>query len=350
MIENEFPKVKVAAVHAASVFLDLDACVDKACGFIAQCAANGAKLIVFPEAFIPGYPFWIWTHTAFAGSALYQKLFANSVTLDGDAVKKLGASARKAGAYVVIGVTEREHTSLYNTLLFFDDQGELIGRHRKLQMTHMERVIWSRGDGEGLKIYDTPHGRLGGLICGEHSLDLVRHALTCQHEQIHVSVWPGLSAISYNPRAAIFSELSEVAARYHAFAGPCFVISVHSRVDEDTIAKLGLADRPDMIRTGGGHTMIVSPDGVTLAGPHLDDEDVLYAELDLTHIIRARQIYDSTGHYSRSDVVQLQLNQHAPSGMLRTPAAAPADRARAGETHETATPAPTPHDNAAGGR
>jgi len=317
MIADEFPTVRVAAVHAASAYLDLDACIEKACSLITHSANQGARLIVFPEAFIPGYPFWIWTHAPLDGRALYQRLFANSLKLDSPHLARLGACARKAGAVVVIGITEREGTSLYNTLLFFGTDGELMGRHRKLQMTNVERIVWAQGDGSGLRVYQTQHGRIGGLICGEHSLDLVRHALTAQHEQIHIAAWPGLSAVTHNPRAAVFSDLSEVAARYHAFAGQCFVVSVHSRIDQDTIDKLGFTGRPDMVTTGGGRTVIVGPDGCLLAGPHIDAEDILFADIDLSRIIHAKQIYDSAGHYARPDVVQLLLNREAaPSIMM----------------------------------
>lgn len=333
---DSFKTIKVAAVHAASVFLDRDACVEKACGYIKQCAAAGARLIVFPETYIPGYPFWIWTHTTLAGSDFFQKMYANSVTLDGDAVRQLGASARAAGAFVVIGVTERERSSLYNSLLYFDDQGKLIGRHRKLQLTNIERVVWSRGDAGGLQVHDTAIGRVGGLVCGEHSLDLIRHALTAQYEEIHIAVWPALSAISYHPRAGLFNEVSEVAARYHAFAGQTFVISVQSCIDDDTIAALGFSERPEMIRRGGGHTVIVGPDGCLIAGPHNDQEGVLYADLDFSRIARIKQVYDSVGHYSRPDVARLYVRRdtdNAPAVFDRTEpnGVAPAIADRAGE-------------------
>lgn len=306
---DEYPKVKVAAVHAASAFLDRDGSVEKACRLIKESAAQGARLIVFPESFIPGYPYWIWTHTALNGAKLFHELFSNSVEIDSEAVARLGTAAREAEAYVIMGVTEREGTTLYNTILYFDDRGQVIGRHRKLSLTHVERIIWARGDGAGLKVHHTPLGRIGGLICGEHSMDLVRYALINQHEQIHIALWPALSAVSYNPRAHLFDSLSETAARYHAFAAQAFVINVQSRIDEDAIAKMGFSGQPDMIRTGGGWSAIISPDSQILAGPHKDTEAILYAELDLAHIVTVKHIYDSAGHYARPDVVDLVVKQ-----------------------------------------
>ena len=143
---DQHPKVKVAAVHAASTFLDRDASLAKARELIAEAAGNGARLIAFPEAFIAGYPFWIWTHTPTTGAPLFFQLFDNAVEVPSPTTEALGVAARRAGAYVVMGVNEREGGTLYNTLLYFDDEGALIGRHRKLQPTHAERTIWGKGD------------------------------------------------------------------------------------------------------------------------------------------------------------------------------------------------------------
>ncbi len=160
-----FPKIMVAAVHAASPFMDRDAGVAKAVQVITEAGKSGAKLVVFPETFIPGYPFWIWTHTPAMSGEFFLRLFANSIEVGSDATLQLGEAAKRAGCYVVIGISEREGSTLYNTLLYFNDCGEIIGRHRKLQPTTVERTVWGRGDGSDLKIVDTPLGRLGGLIC-----------------------------------------------------------------------------------------------------------------------------------------------------------------------------------------
>jgi aliphatic nitrilase len=139
---DEHPKTRVAAVHAASVFLDREGSVAKACRLIEEAGANGARLVAFPEVFVPGYPFWVWTHTPTTGAPLFFELFTNAVEVPSEATEAIGEAARRAGAYVVMGVDEREGGTLYNTLLYFDDKGELTGRHRKLQPTHAERTIW----------------------------------------------------------------------------------------------------------------------------------------------------------------------------------------------------------------
>lgn len=305
---DSFPKFKAAAVHAASVFLDRDGSVEKTCKLIAEAGANGAKLVVFPESFVPGYPFWIWTHTPVRGAPLFFEFFANSIVVGSEETRRIGAAAGQAGAYVVLGVTERDGGTLYNTLLYFDDHGQIIGRHRKLQPTHVERTVWGRGDGAGLKVHQTPHGRIGGLICWEHTMDLARYALISQREEIHIAAWPGISALTHDPNSGFFDDVTAAAARHHALAAQAFVINVQSRVDERVIEKLDLVGRPEMIRVGGGWSAIIAPNGQILAGPNRDDEVILYAELDLAQIVYLKYIVDSAGHYSRPDVLRLWTN------------------------------------------
>lgn len=303
-----FPRVKVAAVHAASPFLDREAGVEKTCLLIAEAAREGAQLIVFPETFIPGYPVWIWTHTPATGSPYFFRLFANSITVPSEATHRIGAAARAAGAYVVVGISERDGGTLYNTLLYFDDAGEIVGKHRKLVPTCVERTVWGRGDGSGLRLVETPFGKLGGLICWEHSMDLARYALASQGEQIHVAAWPAGSAISHDPSSGVFDDLTEAAARHHAASNQCFVINVQSCVDAATIRDLGFEGKPEMVREGGGWSAIIAPTGQILAGPHRDTETILYAELDIAMIAQFKYVSDSIGHYARPDVLQLVVN------------------------------------------
>jgi len=311
---DTFRKVRAAAVHAASPFLDREAAVDKACRLVGQAAADGAELVVFPETFVPGYPFWIWTHTPAASGALFMELVANSVTVGDAACDRLGEAARANGCTVAIGVSERDGGTLYNSLLYFGPDGRLIGRHRKLQPTCVERTVWGRGDGRDLRIVETPVGRVGGLICWEHSMDLARHALTLQGEQIHVAAWPAISALTHDPSSGLFDDLSQAAARHHAAAGQCFVVNAQGCIDEATIERLGLAGRPDMIRPGGGWSAIISPMGRILAGPHRDTETILHAELDFAEIAQFKYVSDSAGHYARPDVLRLMVNYDGPTG------------------------------------
>ena len=162
----DYPRFRAAAVQAAPVFLDTDATVAKACSLIAEAGAAGAQLVVFPEVFVPGYPYWNWTMTPIAGSAWFEKLFKAAVDIPGPHIDRLCSAARDAGAYVVIGVNERDPFSmgtLYNTLVFISDTGDVLGTHRKLVPTWAEKLTWAGGDGSSLRVYDTGIGRLGGL-------------------------------------------------------------------------------------------------------------------------------------------------------------------------------------------
>ena len=209
-----------------------------------------------------------------------------------------------------MGMTEREGGTLYNTLLYFDNTGIIMGKHRKLMPTMSERVVWGRGDGSDLEVFDTPFGKISGLICGEHTMDLTRYALIAQGEQIHASVWPGISAVTNDPNCEIFDEVAECACRHHAVAAQAFVVCVMTPVAQDSIDRLGFADRPDMIKTGGGWTAIIGPNGQIIAGPHTGSEEKLVtADIDISQIAYAKLSYDSAGHYARPDVFTLQINK-----------------------------------------
>jgi nitrilase len=303
-----YPRFKAAAVMASPVFLDRDATTDKACELIAEASGAGAKLIVFPEVYIPGYPYWIWLMTPTQGAPYFLDLYKNAVEIQSPTVAKLGIAARAAHAYVVIGVSERDGGTLYNTLLYFNDRGELIGRHRKLQPTHVERSIWGRGDGSDLRVFDTEIGKISGLICWEHTMDLTRYALTAMGEQIHIAAWPGTSTVNHNPHSRIFNAVTEAAARHHALAGQTFVINVQSPVGADMVERMGFKDRPDMIQEGGGWSAIIGPDGQIIGGPLVDKEGIVYGEIDLEQIILVKYACDSAGHYARPDVLRLSID------------------------------------------
>jgi aliphatic nitrilase len=319
MSEQKPTPFTVAAVHAASEFLDLEASVNKACAVIHEAGSHGARLIVFPETFLPGYPFWIWTHTAAQSAPLFQQLFYQSVELPGEASRRIGQAAREAHAWVCMGLNERDGGTLYNTLAWFDDEGRLVARHRKLQPTNAERTIWGRGDGRDVFLLDTPIGKVGGLICFEHSMDLNRYSLIALGQQIHVAAWPGISAMTADPNSSNFDNLTEAAIKYHALAAQSYVICVQSRIDEQTIERIGLTDQPDKIRVGGGLSAIVAPNATYIAGPHRDDEKILYGEVDLGMIPLAKFFADSAGHYARPDVFAFGID-----GRAQTPLSAPA--------------------------
>jgi predicted amidohydrolase len=189
-MSDTLPVFKAAAVQASPIFLNREASVDKACALIAEAAKNDAQLIVLPETFIPGGPYWAWHLPMRECGKFSAELFQNAVDIPSDTTVRLGEAARKANAYVVIGVNERDGKSLYNTLLYFGPDGRIIGKHRKFKPTGPEKLVWGDGDGSTHKVYDTAVGKLGGLICGEHTMALPGYTLAAMGEQVHVSRWP----------------------------------------------------------------------------------------------------------------------------------------------------------------
>ena len=296
-------RVMVAAVQAAPVFLDREATVDKTVGLIAKAAANGAGLVVFSEAFVPTYPDWVWRTKPWGDAALYARLFDQSVTVPGPTTERLGAAAAEAGAYVCIGVNERDPrgSTLYNTLLYLGPDGSVLGTHRKLMPTGGERLVWGMGDGSGLTVFDTPFGRLGGLICWENYMPLARAALYGAGIDIYLApTWDN-------------SDVWVPTLRHIAKEGRVYVVGVASCVRGSDVPA-DLPGRDEMY--GGaddwlsrGNTTIVGPDGEILAGPLVEEEGIVYAELDAQEARTARQHFDPAGHYARPDVFHLEVDR-----------------------------------------
>jgi aliphatic nitrilase len=225
------------------------------------------------------------------------------------AVTQLGDAARDANAYVVMGCTERDGSALFNTILFFDREGRLAGRRRKLRPTHAEKMVWDDGDGSDMFTVEGDFGMFGGMMCGEHFMDLARYSLYAMGEDVHAALWPGLSSVTYFPRYQLFNNFSEVSARYHSIAGGVFTVSVYGVADEATIERLGFANRPDMMRVGGGRTAIISPSGEYLAGPVEDKEEVIFADIDLEDAIAYRTVRNTIGDYARPEILHLTINR-----------------------------------------
>lgn len=302
---DELPKFIAAAVQAAPIFLEREATIDEACSLIQEAGAGGARLVVFPETWVPGYPFWIGTPHVFS-AAPFVELYKNAVEVPSSATEALGRAAARAGAYVVIGINERDREArgtIYNSLLYIDDQGAIMGVHRKLMPSFSERTIWGWGDGSGLHVFETPLGRLGGLICWEHEMTLVKFALYGRGEQVHASVWPAWS----NQRAHI-----DFGCRQYAYEGGCFAIVSCGVLLEDTLPQRFRA--PHVSASGGSG--IIDPQGEYLAGPVYDREEIVYAEIDLEATLRTKHSRDVGGHYSRPDVVRLLLNERPQRSLL----------------------------------
>ncbi len=307
-----FPKFKAAAVQAASVYLDREKSLEKTVALIEEAASQGATLVVLPESFIPGYPWFVWLGTPVTRPQQRQKLFRqwflNAVEIPSATTDALCAAARAHDTYVVVGVNERDGNTCYNTLLFIDRKGSILGKHRKLMPTHEERTVWGMGDGSDLVVFDTDLGKLSGLLCWEHTMDLTRHALYTMGEQVHCAVWTGGSALQ--GWEELFNTGTEIAARYHAHVGACFVINVQNTCDKATKEVLcETAEQKKSLRVGGGWTAIIAPGGEIVAGPLKDKEGILYADLDLDLIVDWAQFHDPVGHYARNDVLSLLINR-----------------------------------------
>ena len=299
---------KVACVQAASVFLDLDASVEKAQSLIGEAGSKGARLVVFPEAFLPGYPVWVWvippghTHPL---RELYSELHANSVTIPGPETERLGRAAAAAGTAVAIGVNERNSegsdSSLYNTLLFLGPDGEILGRHRKLIPTAGERLVWSQGDGSDLEVYDLPFGRVGGLICWENYMPLARYALSAWGEQIH-------AAPTWDRGEPWLSTMRHVAKEGRSFVlGACQALHLDDIPDRFSFKKKYMEGMDGWVNPG--HSVIVDPDGKVLAGPAVEEETILFAEIEPDQLVGPRWQLDVAGHYARPDVFELRVHR-----------------------------------------
>jgi nitrilase len=299
---------RIAAVQAAPVFLDRAATVDKACELIAQVGAEGAKLAVFPEAFIPTYPFWVWFIPAGQTAALrelYTDLLDGAVTVPGPVTDRLCDAARAAGVNVAIGVNERNDEAsggtLFNTLLIISSDGRILGRHRKLVPTAGERLCHGRGDGSTLHTLETDAGRLAGLICWENYMPLARFALYADGAQI----W---AAPTWDRGEPWLSTLRHIAKE-----GRVYVVGCCSAV-----RKSDVPDRYDFKERfmGGvgewvnpGDSVIVDPDGKLLAGPVSNEESILFAEVDPARMKGPRFQLDVAGHYGRPDIFDLQVDR-----------------------------------------
>ena len=305
--ENNNATFKVAAVQATPVFLDREATIDKACELIATAGSEGALLIVFPEAFIPTYPEWVWgIPPGEQGllNELYSELLTNSVTIPSDATDRLCEAARLANAYVVMGMSERNveasGASLYNTLLYIDAQGEILGKHRKLVPTGGERLVWAQGDGSTLQVYDTPLGKLGGLICWENYMPLARYAMYAWGTQIYV-------AATWDRGQPWLSTLRHIAKEGRVYViGCCIAMRKDDIPDRYSMKQKFYAEMDEWINIGD--SVIVNPEGEFIAGPVRKQEAILYAEIDPRMVQGPKWMLDVAGHYARPDVFQLTVH------------------------------------------
>lgn len=306
----EFPKFKAATVQTSPVFLNVDKTIDKAISFIKEASSNSAQIIAFPEVFIAGYPYWNWIMTPVQGSKWYEALYKNSVTVPSPEIDRICKAAKENNIHIVIGINERgdSYGEIYNTNLIIDNQGNLIGKHRKLVPTWAEKLTWTSGDGSSLKVYKTEIGPIGTLACGENTNTLARFTLLSQGELIHVANYISLPVAppDYNMAEAI-----KIRAAAHSFEGKLFTIVSCSTISKEIMEAL----KPDvpnveelLTRKNSAFSGFIGPNGAVIGVPLIDDEGIIYADIDLEKCIQPKQMHDILGHYNRFDIFDLRVN------------------------------------------
>jgi nitrilase len=299
-------RVRAAVVQAAAVPFDSEACVTKAVRLIGVAAAAGARVILFPEAFVGGYPKGLSYGLVVgardqAGREEFRLYREAAIDVPGPHTQRLGKAAAAHRAHVVIGVIERDGGTCYCTVLFFGPDGTLLGKHRKLMPTAMERMIWGFGDGSTLTAVESPYGPIGSVICWENYMPLLRMAMYAKKVALYC-------APTADDRDTWIPSMQHV-----ALEGRCFVLTACQfirRREFPSSVRISLGDSPEAVLMRGG-SAIISPLGKVLAGPDFAGETILTADLDLDDIARAKFDFDVTGHYARPDVFRLHVNEAA---------------------------------------
>ena len=308
--------VRVAVVQAAAAPFDRPAMLERVCSLTADAAAQGARLVLFPEAYVGGYPWGLAFGTAVggrseAGRRTWERYWSTAVDVPGPEVERMAEAARAGGVHLCVGVVERDSTysrgTLYCTLLYFGPDGSLLGKHRKLKPTAAERLIWGEGDGSTLTTVRTPFGTVGGLICWENYMPLARMAMYAKG----VDIWLAPTADA--------RERWQATLRHIALEGRCFVLGCNQYVrrdmyPDDLELSAELEAWPETLSRGG--SAVYDPAGECLAGPLWDEAGTLLADLDLSAVPRAKFDFDVTGHYARPDVFRLHVDEaaHPPVG------------------------------------
>jgi len=322
---DSYPNFTVAAIQAASVLFDREKNIDKAVRYIEKAADEGAVIVGFPELFIPGHTnIWYWgknSNPLPVQGTLFKELVKNAVKIPGPETNRLCLAAKKAHAYVVIGINELDMLfpgTLYISQLFISDKGEIMGVHRKLVPTLDEKLVYSRGDGSYLNVFDTSYGKISALNCGEHNHDLYKYALLAMGTQIHVASWPPFPKQIFGQ---IQRDATDFRVRQFAREGQVFVINSCGITDEQNIAACceTQEERDNLVADSGGGTSIIGPNGEHLAGPLHEGEGVVSAEISLEDAFLGKQAHNVLGHYTRWDVLSLNFNRERLSPFKNLP-------------------------------
>jgi len=314
---SSLPTVRVAAVHAAPVFLDKCATAEKAVALIGEAARHGAQLIVFPESYIPAFPVWAALWAPIYNHDLFEAMVENSVAIPGPEVAQIAAAAKRHGVCVSIGVSEKSPVSagcIWNSNLLIGEEGQLLNHHRKLVPTFYEKLVWASGDGGGLNVSQTAFGRIGALICGENTNPLARFALMAQGEEIHISCWPALWPTRKPVGGGNYDNVAanRIRAAAHSFEAKAFGIVCAGFMDgtmRDFLIRRDPTVAEIIDKTPRAASLFVDPTGTQLGDMLQNEEGIAYASFDLNQCIEPKQFHDVVGYYNRFDVFSLGVTR-----------------------------------------
>src|SRR5277367_3992774 len=308
-------KIKAAAVQIAPDLENGCGTVERVCAAASRAAAAGCELAVFPETFIPYYPYFSFVAPPVLAGKEHMRLYDFAVEVPGPITEQFSKAAAQHGMVLVIGVNERDGGSLYNSQLIFDTDGSLLLKRRKITPTYHERMIWGQGDGSGIRAVDTGVGRVGALACWEHYNPLARFALMEEREEIHCAQFPGSMV------GQIFADQIEVTIRHHALESGCFVVNSTGWLTDEQVTAICPAAPMQKALRGGCMTAIISPEGSHVCPPVREGEGMAIAELDFNLITKRKRMMDSVGHYARPELLSLRVNAEPARPM--TPAIVP---------------------------